>query len=630
MKSDARRLFNRRPVCFFAISLAAGILLAEAFYGADALFGLIPFLLLVAAVAVTAAFPRLRRFCYMAAACLIGFVACTGAADVYDSSLLPATDGVFTARVSSEIVVQDGTASFYVEELSVDGNIADGECRVYLDSFEPTFGAGDTIALSGSLEPNGHTPFDSYFSSYVADGTFHTLYADSAEVLAYGEPDGLLAVRLAVSSMFYDNLSETAASVCRALVIGDKTGIDELFYGDIKASGLAHVLAVSGLHITALASAVYWLLGKLRVKRKIGLVAVLALTFLYVALCGFPPSAIRAFVMTAVFNFGSAFGLKRDGLSSLAFAAAAIMLFSPYSLMNVGFLLSVFAIFGIMAFTRPLLKLMTKGIDKIFPATIGSASTVVPVSGLAALRAGITPEHGALCADADSVAERPDTSASAARSDNGGKPVFTERYVEEDGVVMVYTERASAGECAPQDESFETEKKTRFSARGRLARSDGKRRSKPREKLPRRVLLKVAEAVAVAVAANIFTLPICAYFFGEVQTLFIISNVVILPYTMLIYTILIVITPFALITTLHGLVGVMEWLLVPFTAFVKTLGGISFSSLPVALGVTGLVFYLFGATLVSRYVFLSRAKKLAAVLVLLSVYLVVASVVLAV
>lgn len=569
MEVRGRRLFNRRPVCFFALFLAFGIIVAEGFYALPHLYRLIPLLLTAAVCVIFAAKPKLRGFLCLAVAFLTGFVSCSGAADVYDSRLVDDVSGTFTARVSGEIIVEDGTAEFYVEDLAVNGEVLKGECRVYVPMTAPDFGVGDVISIQGELVASRHEAFDSYFSSNALNGIYFTIWADSAEFLAAGEPDFILGIQLEISRLFYEHMDEDASVIARALVIGDKRGIDDLLYGDVQASGLAHVLAVSGLHITALASAVYWLFRKLGINPKIALVVVLAISLFYIALCDFVPPAVRAFVMTAVFNFGSAFGYKRDGLSALGFAAAAIMIFSPFSLMHVGFLLSVFSLLGIMAFADPIKKFFMKGVDKIAPPKFAYASaTVTPARGLSAVKAGRVPETDVL-------------------------------------------------------EAFVAEKEKEEEAVGCKR---GKGRAKGRESLLRRTLSGVSESSAVAIAANLTSMPFAAYFFGKVQTLFILSNVIILPYTMFIYLFLLIITPISLITGLHGLVGAADWLIMPFTAFVRAVGGISFASVPVALSATGVVCVLAAELALSRFVFLKRSERIISVLVIATLWLVAVSV----
>lgn len=545
MRTEKRRLFNNRPVCFAALALAAGIILCECLYGTDRLFRLVP-IAVATAVAVALFIPaRTRRFGYLAVAFLVGVVSMAAASDVFDSRLAAPSEGRFTARVAGEIVSEDGTLSFYVDRVyDGEGNSVYGEGRVYLDGFSaPDFGMGDLIELEGDLRPEEHLPFDTYFSSAALKGEYFVIFADDAGFLAEGDADFLSRIRASVKEVFYRNTDPDTAAICTALVLGDKRGVDDSLYEAVQASGLAHILAVSGLHVTALAGAVMWLLRKCRLDGRISFVAVLALTFVYVALCSFTPSAVRAFVMTAALNFGTAFGLKRDLLSSLALAAFVIMLFSPFSVMHVGFLLSVFAVLGIFLFAGALERLLERGVNTICPSVFASVKSFAAATGV----------------PTESV-------------------TFDISEARRKGRAEIYSETKGQ----------------------RITVKDG---------VARRVLVRLSQAVSVSVAANLTTLPLAALFFGKVQTLFILANIVILPYMMIIYTILLVITPFALITGLSGLVGIFDFLLLPFTAFVRAVGSVSFASLSVGTSVAAVATAEIFLVLCSPFVFLTRRRR---------------------
>lgn len=545
MKTERRRLFNRRPVCFAALSLAAGILLTESIHSANHLYRLIPILVAAAVAVALLSFARTRRLAFIAVVFVAGAVAMSAASDIYDSRLPAAREGAFTAQVTSEIIYEDGTLSFYVEELHADGEKVYGAGRVYADAYgAPDFGVGDIVRLEGRLLPETHEPFDTYFASSALKGEYYTVYADSATHLADGEADLLTRLRVAVKRMFYENTDSDTAAICTALVLGDKRGMDSGLYEAVQASGLAHILAVSGLHVTALASAVMWLLRKCRVKSKVSFAVVLALTFAYVALCSFTPSALRAFVMTATLNLGTAFGLKRDLVSSLGLAAFLILLFAPFSVMHIGFLLSVFAVLGIFMFAEPLRDFFVRGADRLCPSVFTDASTLVAATGDASLAGRIY-----------------DLPAARRR-----------------GSVRV-----------------------RDSASGRSVTV--------KDRAVRRVMLRLSEAVSVSVSANLTSLPLAALFFGKVQTLFVLSNIFILPYMMIIYTILLIITPFALITGLHGMAGIFDFLLVPFTAFTRAVGAVSFASVDVTVSVAAVVVAEIWLALASRFFFFTRRSR---------------------
>lgn len=527
---------------------------AEAVYPYSHLFRLIPLLAAAAAAVCFALCARTRKFAFPAVFFVIGILSASAASDIYDGRLHAEYKGTLTASVASEIIVEDGRAEFYATDVSIGGEHVYGRGKVYVyTDGAPDFNAGDVIEIDGVFLPEEHTAFDSYFASSAIKGEYFAVYADNVRKLAEGDVSFPLGIQLAVKKLFYENMNGDTAAIAQALILGDKDGMDERLYSDVQASGLAHVLAVSGLHVTALASAAMWALRKLRLNAKAGFVIILALTFLYVMICSFTPSALRAFIMTAVLNFGAVFGLKKDSLSSLGLAALLIMTFSPFALMHVGFLLSVSSLFGIFAFAGPFVRFLMKGVDKIAPS--------VAADGV------ILPERG--------------------------------------GAALIVSGGYAASDTPP----------VRFRVYDSLRRESYTVKEKPL----RRLLIRVAELSSVAVAANLATFPFAAFFFGQVQTLFILSNVIILPYMMFIYILLLIITPIALIAPLHGIVGAFDVLLVPFRAFVSAVGSVSFSSLPVEASVVGVVCLCACTVLASRYVFLRRAERVVAVLSLFAV-----------
>lgn len=522
---------------------------AEAIYPYSHLFRLIPLLAAAAAAVCFALCARTRKFAFPAVFFVIGILSASVASDIYDGRLHAEYKGTLTASVASEIIVEDGRAEFYATDVSIGGEHVYGRGKVYVyTDGEPDFNAGDVIEIDGVFLPEEHTAFDSYFASSAIKGEYFAVYADNVRKLAEGDVLFPLGIQLAVKKLFYENMNGDTAAIAQALILGDKDGMDAELYSDVQASGLAHVLAVSGLHVTALASAAMWALRKLKLNAKVGFVVILVLTFLYVMLCSFTPSALRAFIMTAVLNFGAAFGFKKDSLSSLGLAALLIMTFSPFAVMHVGFLLSVSSLFGIFAFAGPFTRFLMKGVDKIAPSVVSDGVVVAERGGAALLVSG-----GYAAYDTPPV---------------------------------------------------------KFRVYDTLRRESRIVKEKPL----RRMLIRIAELSSVAVAANIATFPFAAFFFGKIQTLFILSNVIILPYMMFIYILLLIITPIALITTMHGIVGVFDFLLAPFGAFVSAVGSVSFSSLPVAVSVVWAAGLCVCIVLASRYVFLRRAERVAAVL----------------
>jgi competence protein ComEC len=149
----------------------------------------------------------------------------------------------------------------------------------------------------------------------------------------------------------YDNiLNEKDAGVMKAIVLGNKTELDYESKQLFQKSGIAHVFAISGLHITLLGMGIYNVLKRIRLPRCICCVVPICIMLVYGDMVGMSSSAFRAIVM-----FGlrlSAKLLKRtyDMLTAIGIAAVLILIEQPLYLYHSGYLLSFGAVVGIACF----------------------------------------------------------------------------------------------------------------------------------------------------------------------------------------------------------------------------------------------------------------------------------------
>lgn len=390
MKTKRKRIFNYRPLCFCAAALVLGIILGEAVYGEHIAFIITLCLVSFSVFISFLIFKKIRKFFYIPLAVLIGLSGITISNAVYDGNMIDEYHGTFTAKIASEIVVEEESASFYASDVRVGGRKLKYDCFVYvklaaeaedggldedgeaalsvgLKAEDINFNAGDVVVLGGVLNARTHEKFDTYYASGRTNGMGYFATVSSVVKQSEGDAPFPLNLQLKIKKMLYENTDGFTASICQALILGDKRGIDDGLYDNISASGLAHVLAVSGLHITTLAAALYFLLKKLKVNPKVSFAVVTALTFLYSMLCSFTASSLRAFIMCAVFSFASVFGQKRDNLSALSLSAVLILVFRPTALMEMGFLLSFFAVLGIFMFYGSFKRIGMKAVDKLSP-----------------------------------------------------------------------------------------------------------------------------------------------------------------------------------------------------------------------------------------------------------------------
>lgn len=133
----------------------------------------------------------------------------------------------------------------------------------------------------------------------------------------------------------------------KALLLGDTTDLGYETDTDLKISGIRHVAAVSGLHVSIL----FALLGAVTFRKRY-LTALLGIPalLLFAALAGFTPSVIRACIMSGLMLLAALFNKEYDGGTALSFAALAMLAANPLVITSVSFQLSAGSVAGIYLF----------------------------------------------------------------------------------------------------------------------------------------------------------------------------------------------------------------------------------------------------------------------------------------
>lgn len=150
--------------------------------------------------------------------------------------------------------------------------------------------------------------------------------------------------------------SPEQAGLLLALLTGDTEELSEELDSNLRRSGMRHIAAVSGLHVSVLVSALL-LLPVERRARQLLAAAVLVLCCL---LTGARPSMLRATVMGLALLLGPFLRRDADSVASLRTALLLLFLHNPYSLLDIGLQLSFAATLGILRLYQPLYRGMLK------------------------------------------------------------------------------------------------------------------------------------------------------------------------------------------------------------------------------------------------------------------------------
>ena len=135
--------------------------------------------------------------------------------------------------------------------------------------------------------------------------------------------------------------------VIEGVVLGEDEGLSDALRQDFRASGLYHLLAVSGGNVAVVALGMLWLALLVGVPRLPAEVAVLAAIVGYVLAVGAQPSVVRAGIAGALGSLAWLTGRERDARYALIVAAVALLAWNPYNALDPGFQLSFAAVLAI-------------------------------------------------------------------------------------------------------------------------------------------------------------------------------------------------------------------------------------------------------------------------------------------
>ena len=229
---------------------------------------------------------------------------------------------------------------------------------------------GDIISFEGKVMAPRNLGNPAEFDierHYYIKGITGTAYlaGDSWEVVGDAPltlPMHALVLRDSVERIYRRlGFDDDEFALLSAITVGDKSDLSQELKENYSSAGVSHILALSGLHL-GLIYAILVFLFPLRSRRRTLIVAregvvVLSLWgFAFVA--GLSPSVVRAALLFSLMSLGRCLSRENSSLSSLAFAALAMLLYSPHLLFDISFQLSFAAVFSIVVLAPPLQNLL--------------------------------------------------------------------------------------------------------------------------------------------------------------------------------------------------------------------------------------------------------------------------------
>ncbi len=250
----------------------------------------------------------------------------------------------------------------------------------YLREGVPEPEIGSLVILKGTLknfqQPTNPGQFNAPFYYQILRISFRL---NQAEIQVksdrfYKIAEGLYQLRRKAGSKVDALLPEQEASVMKTMLLGEKGILDEEIKGLYQRNGIAHILAISGLHISMIGMGLYQFLRRAGLKIKLSAILASMIIVLYGMMTGFAVSAIRAIAMFLLQMLAQILGRTYDRITALAVAAVLVLVEQPLYLFHSGFQFSFLCVLGI-SLILPVLGNVRKG-KKLFEGVALMAVTL--------------------------------------------------------------------------------------------------------------------------------------------------------------------------------------------------------------------------------------------------------------
>ena len=388
-----KKLINFRPIPIFFLSIMVGILLVSL---SSLVYGLVAIGVGIVALLVVISSKKLRvhysKVIIILLALIIGVTSCGVTLSVIssDKEYVPSVNITGRVRADTKFTADGVIDSNYIviDNVTYEGNSGTGDIegnvtvRInHLIDHSDTE-VGDYITVFGSLVPTQLILTDSYSVAEYTSGIRYSVQAETFDKTRENDINFFDNIKVRAKTVMLSHMSIESAELTYSMVFGDSSSMNRLELDAYREIGIAHLFAVSGLHIAVLAGAVSAIISKCKGNKYIDYFLTLGVVLFYAALTGFGVSVMRALIMLIVYKTGNMLSYRHCAITSVCLAGCIILAVDPIMLFSLSFQLSMLAIIGIHFFLTPIsnkLKFLPKSIASLVALTISVNIAIVPV-----------------------------------------------------------------------------------------------------------------------------------------------------------------------------------------------------------------------------------------------------------
>lgn len=257
------------------------------------------------------------------------------------------------ARITDEAVMNYGKFYYDAQALSVDGEDVRFNLRLTF-SKAPDISPYDIIEGDFAFYRPGMTD-SGFLSANLASGLVVGAYPFSEDCIVTEIPEDekpfgikIINMRTAIKRAVYRVFPDENGALAVAMLLGDKSGISDSLYNDLRLAGIVHIICVSGFHLSLWSTFVIGLLRKTRLSEKLISVIASFAVIGFMLIAGLTYSVQRAGVMMLSYLLANFFSRRSDSINSLGISLLVISVAYPYAMASVSLQLSALSTVGIL------------------------------------------------------------------------------------------------------------------------------------------------------------------------------------------------------------------------------------------------------------------------------------------
>jgi len=252
---------------------------------------------------------------------------------------------------------------------------------------------GEEVEVRGTLNiPKSRTnPGGFSYRNYLShNGISATIFVMDYNIRIGGKNKGNffvqlgLVLRARIVNVIKRSLPPQQAGLLNGMLIGYKQDLSPEVQYAFSASGLSHIMAVSGSNVAFIVLPLVFLFKKLKFRQKFANISIILVLIMFTLVTGFEPSVLRAVIMAIVVLIGQIMWRETEIFTSISFAAIVLFFYSPGILFNIGFQLSFAATISLVLFYNNLkqmlsFKFIPSFISDVLAATVSAQIGVLPI-----------------------------------------------------------------------------------------------------------------------------------------------------------------------------------------------------------------------------------------------------------